>query len=102
MNTLVKHILIIIFSFLLFYWIQNMDDYKYKVSRETLFEKYKNSLLMASLVGLLLNIENNMFNFNNNEVPTLTGGSETLKYENYHGVSNFNREDFISFPPPFP
>ena len=101
MNTLVKHILIIIFSFLLFYWIQTMDDKKYKVSRETLFEKYKNSLLMASLVGLLLNMENNMFNSNYN-ILTLNGGTEPIKYENYHGVSNFNREDFISFPPPFP
>jgi len=99
MNILVKHILIIIFSFLLFYWIQTMDDKKYKVSRETLFEKYKNSLLMASLVGLLLNMESNMFNSN---ITNLTVCTEPIKYANYHGISNFNIEDFISFPPPFP
>ena len=96
-NKLIKQILIIVFSFFLFYYIQYRDDKKYNIKRTTIFNKYKNPLLITSFVGLILNINLDTEIL----IPKLTGGND--KYENniYHGVSKFNRDDFISFPPPF-
>jgi len=99
MNNLLKQILIIFSSFLLFYWIQSIDDKYYKINRNTLYEKYKNPILVASIIGLLLNI-NIDFNINLNN-PKLISGTDNAN-NTVQKVSHFNREDFISFPPPFP
>ena len=99
MNNLLKQILIIFSSFLLFYWIQSIDDKYYKKNRYTLYEKYKNPILVASIIGLLLNI-NIDFNINLNN-PKLISGTDNAN-NTVQKVSHFNREDFISFPPPFP
>jgi hypothetical protein len=76
-----------------------MDDKYYKINRDTTYQKYKNPILVASIIGLLLNI-NTDFNINLS-IPKLTGGTNNIN-NIVQKVSHFNREDFISFPPPFP
>ena len=77
-----------------------MDDKYYKINRNTAYQKYKNPILVASIIGLLLNI-NTDFNINLS-IPKLTGGVDNNNNNIVQKVSHFNREDFISFPPPFP
>ena len=110
MNKFLKHILIIILSFLLFYWIQTIDDKKYKISRITLYQKFKNPLLFATIIGLILNLNldlnidtNKDTNVdtrttNNNNIPKLVGGSSN----NSKVISKFNKDEFTLYPPPFP
>ena len=105
MNNLLKQILIIFSSFLLFYWIQSIDDKYYKINRDTTYQKYKNPILVASIIGLLLNI-NTDFNINLNN-PKLVSGTDDNNNNNNNNNNivqkvHFNREDFVSFPPPFP
>jgi len=98
MNNLIKQILLIIFSFLLWYFIQLIDDKKYKIKRKSIFEKYKNPLFVAALVGLILNIKIGIDIQIDSEINNV---SENIKNNKYYTVSNFNREEFLLYPPPF-
>ena len=58
MNLILKQFLIIGTCFLIIQWFQNKDDLKNKKERKTLYEKYKFSLLVSSIIGLILNLSN--------------------------------------------
>lgn len=57
MILILKQILIIIVSFLIVYWFQYKDDIKTKRKRITLYDKFKFPLLIATIIGLVLNIQ---------------------------------------------
>jgi hypothetical protein len=56
MILILKQILIITISFLIVYWFQYKDDLKVKRKRITMYEKFKFPLLIATIVGLVLNL----------------------------------------------
>ena len=58
---MIKKTLIILISFFLILWIQNVDDRKNKRVRKSLYDKYKMPLLVSSIVGLVITL-----NFNKN------------------------------------
>ena len=55
MNYLVKQFLIIGITFFLILWFQNCEDAKNKKERTSFHDKYKLPLLVAALLGLILN-----------------------------------------------
>ena len=57
MILILKQILIIIVSFLIVYWFQYKDDIKTERKRITLYDKFKFPLLIATIIGLVLNIQ---------------------------------------------
>ena len=101
MKNLYKYLIIIIFSFLIFYWIQIIDDKKYKITRNSLYEKYKNPLLISSIIGLILNLNIAEHNNISEIIISTTGPMESMENIEFNNSNNFNKDDFISFPPPF-
>ena len=95
MKNLYKYLIIIIFSFFVFLWIQIIDDKKYKITRNSLYDKYKNPLLISLIIGLILNL--NIAEHNNISEIIVT----TIEPMENMELNNFNKDDFISFPPPF-
>jgi hypothetical protein len=49
-----KEVIIVIITFFLIYWFQNIEDNKYKKNRYTFYEKYKYPIFVSALVGLIL------------------------------------------------
>ena len=108
---LYKQILIILFSFILFFWMQSIDDKKYNVIRKSYYEKFKNPLLLSALIGLILsyidgitvisvslsNCNDTKDNFKNPEIPQ----ENDFKFNEIRRKILFNKDEFISFPPPF-
>jgi hypothetical protein len=101
MKNLYKYLIIIIFSFLIFYWIQIIDDKKYKITRNSLYEKYKNRLLISSIIGLILNLNIAEHNNISEIIISTTGPMEPMENIEFNNSNIFNKDDFISFPPPF-
>jgi predicted permease len=69
MNPIFKQFLIIVGSFLVILWFQYQDDKKNKLIRKTLYEQYKFPTLVASIIGLILNL--NDFVQNTTEVKNV-------------------------------
>ena len=88
MDIIIKQILILIFSFSIYYWIQSIDDKKYNIKRYTLYEKFKNPILITSIIGLILNI-----NLNDLEIFKPTKNISVDKYSKI--------KEFTLYPPPF-
>jgi hypothetical protein len=49
-----KEIIIVLLSFILILWFQNIEDYKYKKNRYTLYEKYKYPIFVSAIIALIL------------------------------------------------
>ena len=49
-----KEIIIVLISFILILWFQNIEDYKYKNNRYSLYEKYKYPIFVSAIIGLIL------------------------------------------------
>ncbi len=58
MNLILKQILIVGVCFLIILWFQNKEDVKNKRERTSFYDKYKFPLLVSSIVGLILNLQN--------------------------------------------
>ena len=56
---MIKKTLIILITFFLILWIQNLDDKRNKRIRKSLYEKYKMPLLVSSIVGLVISLNFN-------------------------------------------
>ena len=81
MNKIYYYIIIILITFIIFNWIQKLDDNKYNINRKTLYEKYKNPILYSAIIGLIINID----------FKTL---DDNCNIYNYH-------EELTIYPPPF-
>jgi hypothetical protein len=68
MNLILKQFLIIGAAFLIILWFQNQDDKKHKRERKTFYDQYKFPLLVASIIGLVLNLPA-LFGIGNNDKP---------------------------------
>ena len=58
MKLIFKQIIVIILTFIIILWFQNMDDKKQNIKRLTLFDKFKFPVLFSSIIGLLLSYNN--------------------------------------------
>jgi hypothetical protein len=56
MNIILKQLLIIICTFLIVIWFQNIDDKKYNKIRNTYYDKYKFPILVSAIIGLIINL----------------------------------------------
>lgn len=56
MNLILKQFLIIGAAFLIILWFQQQDDKKHKRERKSFYDQYKFPLLVASIIGLVLNL----------------------------------------------
>jgi hypothetical protein len=56
MNLIIKQLIIIVSTFLVIVWFQNIDDKKHNKIRETFYEKYKFPILVSAIVGFIINI----------------------------------------------
>lgn len=56
MNLILKQLLIIICTFLIIIWFQNIDDKKYNKIRNTFYDKYKFPILVSAIIGLIINL----------------------------------------------
>ena len=66
MELFYKQLIIIIMIFIIYLWVQYMDDKKHNIKRLSLYEKYKNPILVSAIGGLLLNLDiENCFNYFN-------------------------------------
>jgi hypothetical protein len=77
MNLIIKQIIVVIITFLLIVWFQNIDDAKNKRIRNSYYEKYKLPLLVSAIIGLILNFStffklNNCVNENITEINIIT------------------------------
>ena len=71
MNLFIKQFIIVISSFLIIFWFQTHDDKKQKRERKSMYDKYKFPVLVASIVGLVLNLPN-FFTCKEHKIETLT------------------------------
>ena len=71
MNLILKQILIILTSFVIILWFQNVDDKKNNRERKTYYEKYKFPILVGSIVGLIINLPE-LFGLSNCVVENIT------------------------------
>jgi len=110
-----KLFLILLIIFIISVLIQSMDDKKYNIKRSCFYEKYKNPILFVSSIGLLLSC--NSFNFDLNgdfflkkkikfnenlEIPCNNPNEIFKKNYMFEPQHIFDKDEFISFPPPFP
>ncbi len=58
MNLILKQILIISVCFIIILWFQNKEDIKNKKERKSFYDKYKFPVLVSSIIGLILNLQN--------------------------------------------
>jgi predicted permease len=56
MTLILKQLLIILSTFLIITWFQNIDDKKYNKTRNTLYDKYKFPTLVSAIIGLIINL----------------------------------------------
>ena len=49
-----KEIIIVLLSFISILWFQNIEDYKYKKNRYTLYDKYKYPIFVSAIIALIL------------------------------------------------
>jgi hypothetical protein len=61
MNFILKQLIIVVIVFCIILWVQNQDDKKNKRIRTTLFEQYKLPILVASLVGFIINLSSILY-----------------------------------------
>ena len=105
MHKYIKQIIIVVLSFILFLFIQNIDDKKNKINRnKTLYEKYKNPILFSLIIALVVNI--NLDNLCTGIIiPIYTKPSNLQLQESSLSCNNsnniFDKDEFISYPPPF-
>ena len=56
MNLILKQLLIIVCTFLIILWFQNIDDKKYNKNRNTMYDKYKFPILVSAMIALIINL----------------------------------------------
>jgi hypothetical protein len=92
MNLIIKQIIVMIITFLLIVWFQNIDDTKNKRIRNSYYEKYKLPVLVSTIIGLILNFPtffklNNCVNENITEINIITPVQDNVNLCN-SGTSN--------------
>jgi len=76
MKSIIKQLMIVVLSFALILWVQNNDDKKNGVVRQSLWDKINFPLLVSCLIGLVLNLP---FLFHCADNSTDTSNSSELK-----------------------
>ena len=56
MTLILKQLLIILSTFLIITWFQNIDDKKFNKTRNTFYDKYKFPILISAIIGLIINL----------------------------------------------
>jgi len=95
MNLILRQILIISISFLIILWFQNIDDKKNNRQRVYFYEKIKFPILVAAIVGLLLNVPE-IINYKESELITQKAGmniSDMVKP--FINSNNFNKPSWF-------
>ena len=73
LNQFIKQFLIIGSTFIIILWFQNLDDKKNKKERISQYEKFKLPVLVAAIIGLILNISMSIDNYDNvNNITLIT------------------------------
>ena len=85
MNYLVKQFLIIGTTFFLILWFQNCEDAKNKKVRTTIHEKYKLPILVAAILGLILNFNDIFMNNSSSQVEDM-----------FHPISSATQLEMLS------
>lgn len=98
MNLIIKQIIVMIITFLLILWFQNIDDTKNKRIRISYYEKYKLPLLVSTIIGLILNFPaffklNDCVNENITEINIITPTRDDI---NMCNPGSYNIKDIIS------
>ncbi len=99
MNLILKQILIVGVCFLIILWFQNKEDVKNKKERTSFYDKYKFPLLVSSIVGLILNLQNILYINENCDTNSVTEIAIITPNNNFNANTNDMTRPFIHPPP---
>lgn len=88
-------ILTVILTFCIIMWIQNVDDKKYKKQRTTYFDTYNIPVLVSSIVGLLLTLDNNVIDKCKRMIYSIFNQLDDIKQQSVN-KENINLSDTIN------
>jgi len=108
MKLIIKKIIVVVISFFIISWLQSKDDKRNNKIRKTYYEKFKFPLLVSSMIGFLLTM-NEFFSNNITEVTIVTPVESCIDVETVQEIkppknfsrnspSDFNQEIDLNLP----